>query len=976
MDFSLLKGHSAWTFAWRNSLGRCCAKILVVIITLAPAFLLAQPGDDDDDEDDADYPVANLTVNYDATGAAAAYFSAFGSHQGIGDVQAALENAFHCPAGTLVNPPPRADLPRYMKSRPENEQQQYLQRAQEMRANTLQGTCQASMMRTGFLLSADIPLAQFGSALQRDGFKQVWIQISHPKSRFSEHIPDSRFPQTPDDAGPRSVRSEFYTTVFYQIEFGKAAPSKIHIAFGLRKQDAIRAASLPAVFLLAPIFICIWMRRAAIRDASIDPIGAWFSYLRILVWSGNSLFIIWMIGQTIRKGLEELAAYYTSAHSAGAVTLSVAIIIVPPWITYLICILLSYSVYVKVRGEKWTFGEFVASNGLSLAAQFLPLMCFLAALGMLSVNDQASMVLFICVYASYKFCTWLKVKITGTHLQPLTTGELRDRVFEIAKKAAVELRQVFIMPAGKSQMANAFASRNRCVFFTDYLLMRLNKREVSAVAAHEVAHIQKRHSLWSGLAFVLLLISPQVLFGALSALEGFLRHSLAMRRAIDGPEAGSGFAAVIHFGNRALAFPELILILYVFALALFYLQSRYLEHAADAGAIQLSDDPEAVITSLLKLSRLNLTPVQWDRATGSMLTHPSTLRRVQRIAAIAQISNQRLDELLRQSRELERQPFADHPGESADRFTETSHRDPVVTAESAVQMLELKKWVLRFFYIAPPGLIAFAIHRHVLRPAAAASIVGGIASVMLMILISEWQSLWGRSNLRSKLFARLKSHGVEFEESSARVVNLNPHAGPRSYAVAFNWDSGVLVFAKNLLCYSGDQIQFALKPDQVLAVRLGPGIPEWLPEPRVYVDWQIESGAPIHTWNLAPKDPCSIFNIRRQIRDIHANLLSWKLEASNYPDAPDQFKDLAAPAIGEVTGNPIKSVVTFQRYLKVALFNQIFAIVVCLALRVPSAWYVCCLDLLMVTYSFSPFWFYKDREVTAERLQSPAYGSP
>jgi Zn-dependent protease with chaperone function len=947
---------------------------LLIIMAFAPTFLRAQA--DNDDDDDADVPFANLTVNYDARGAATVTFYAFELHQGITGVEAALEDAFHCPAGSLENPPPRPYLPKYLKSRPASEQQQYQKRADEMRANTLQGACQAAMTRTGFLLSTDIHLTVLDSVLERHGVKQVWVQITHPKSKFTEHIPEGRVPPVPDDADPRSVRSELYTTAFYRVEFGKDPPSTIHIAFGLRNRDAIRAAILPAVFLLTPVLICIWMRRAAIRDASIDPIGAWFSYMRVLIWSGNSLFIIWLLGQTVRKGLEDLTSYYTSAHNAAGVASSVAIFIVPPWITYLICILLSYRVYVQVRGEKWTFGEFIASNGLTLAAQFLPLMCFIAALQMLSINEQASMMLFIGVYVSYKVCIWLKVKITGTHLEPLTTGELRDRVFAIARKAVVEIRQVFIMPAGKSQMANAFASRSRYVFFTDYLLRRLNKREVSAVAAHEVAHIQKRHSFWSGISLVLLLLSPQILFGVLSALVGFLHHSLSLRRAVDGPDAGSGLATIVHFGNRVLAFPELILILYVIALALFFLQSRFFEHAADAGAVQLSDDPEAVITSLLKLGRLNLTPVQWDRATGSILTHPSTLRRVQKVAAIAQISSQRLDELLRESRELESQPLADDTDESVDRFAEERPRDPVVTVANAAQMLEFKKWVLRFFYIAPPGLIAFAVHSHFFHLPALAFVVGGVASLILMILISESQSLWERASLRSKLLARLTSQGIDVKESFTQVVDLNPHAGPRSYAVGFHWDTGMLLFARNLLCYSGDEIQFALRPDQVLAVRLGPGIPQWISEPRVYVDWQAEPGAPFQSWNLSPKDPCSILKIRRQVRDLYASLQRWKIEANNYPDAPAQLRELAAPTIGEVTGNPIKSIVTFQRYLKVALFNQILAIVVCMALRIPSAWYVCLLDLLMVTYSFSPFWFYKNREGSREVVPAPVYGSP
>jgi hypothetical protein len=61
-------------------------------------------------------------------------------------------------------------------------------------------------------------------------------------------------------------------------------------------------------------------------------------------------------------------------------------------------------------------------------------MCFLAAMGIISVNGQVSMALFIGAYATYTTCRWLNVKVSGTRLEPLTTGELRDHVFELAKK--------------------------------------------------------------------------------------------------------------------------------------------------------------------------------------------------------------------------------------------------------------------------------------------------------------------------------------------------------------------------------------------------------------------------------------------------------------------------------------------------------------------------------------------------------------
>jgi Zn-dependent protease with chaperone function len=952
----------------RGLTGRLCALVrfravfLLSIVAIFSIHLWAQPADDDDDEE-SDVSFARLAIRYDARGKADVTFYLFGDIQNWGTIQAELEQALHCPAGSLVNPPPNPTLPKYLKSRTAKEQAQYEKYAEQWRKSTLQGECSAAMTRKGLLLSTDIPLGSLMAELKRGGAQKLSVRVTYPKSKFSEQTPGTNQPWDADSQDrPHPVTTELYSNANYLLDVGVASSKEIHLAFGLRMRDAIRAAILPAVFLLSPILICLWMRRAAIRDAKTDPTGAWFSYFRVLMWCGNCLLLIWMLGHTIRQGLEVLASYYTAGSNGGAVAISVGILMLPPWIAFFICILLSYEVYVHVRGNTWTRGEFIANQFLAIASQLLPLMCFLAAMGMISVNGQVSMALFIGAYATYTTCRWLTVKVSGTCLEPLTTGELRDHVFELAKKAAVEVRQVFVMPSGKSQMANAFASRNHLVFFTDYLLNRLNKREVSAVAAHEITHIQKKHSTWKIAALVALLLSPQILSGILIAFVGSLRHSLQLRQATEGADSASGLASVVHFFDQVLAFPELILILYTFALVLYFLQSQYLEHVADTGAVQLTGDPEAVITSLLKLGRLNLSPVQWDQATGSLLTHPSTLKRVQRVARIGQVSPERFEHLLMDSMHRGPQPRADEGFESKEQFSGATLQNPVVTPISYSEELAFKKGVLRFLYIMPPALVVWTVVHYHVQHAIAAYILGGIASLVLHMFVAEWQETWGRNRLKRKFRARLEADGIAANDRNAELIALSPHAAPRVYALGYTWDKGYLFFAKDRLCYAGDQVRFALKPEQVLAVRFGPGLPGWFTEPRIAIDWQLDTMAPVQTWNMLPKEPCSLWHINRQFLDLHTKIERWKSQPAEFPDAPPCLSDLSAPAIGEVTSQALKSVVTFGRFVKVALFNQILAIAVCLTLEVPSLWYVCSMNLLALVYTFMPFWFYKDPE--------------
>jgi Zn-dependent protease with chaperone function len=941
---------------------RCCALLLLCILAASPLRLWAQDDDSEDDEDSGG-PYATLTVNYNARGSADVRFNSFNLVKDFETVEASLERALHCPAGSLVHPAPSSELPRFLKSRPLKEQQQYEKYLELSRQGSLTGQCPAAMTRTSLLLSTDIPLSPIAAVLQQAGVKKFTVLLTYPKSKYSEQTPATRQPWDPDSAdAPRTPRQEIYSQAYYVVDTGAAVPPQIHLAYGLRTRDAVRAAVLPTVFLLFPIAVCLWMRRAALRDAKTDPTAAWFSYFRVLSWCGNGLILVWMIGQTIRQGFEVIASSYTATQSFGAVMLQVAILILPPWLAFFVCTALSYKVYVQVRGDAWTRGEFIAIQTLTIASQFLPLAFFLAAVSMIAVNGQAAAALFAGIYVSYAGCRWLNSKLSGAQAEPLTTGDLRDRVFQLAKKAAVEVRQVFVVPAQKSRMANAFASGNRTVIFTDYLLSRMNKREVSAIAAHEIAHIQRKHPAWKMAAFIGLIFSSQILYGIFNALVGSLRHSLQLRQAAEGAAAATDLAAIVRIGDRILAFPELILVFFILGFFLYHLHSRYLEYVADAGAVQLTEDPEAMITALLKLSRLNLLPVQWDRATGSILTHPSTLKRVQHIATIGQVPPERLNQLLLDSSTTASPLAPDNVWSQEEQFLAVPSKNPVVTLRSFSSELNFKKWALRGSSLVPAACVAWAVAHYQTHHNIAAYILGGALSLTIYVAVGEWQATWFRARLKQKIVSRLAAEGIDIGASSAEIVKLSPHAAPRAYAMGFTWDTGCLIFANHRLCYVGDQIRFSLRPEQVLAVRLGQGVPCVFPEPRIYIDWQLDASTPVQTWNFLPQDPYKIWHSKLQSVEFEAKLQHWKAQPGSFADLPPALRDLAGPTVGEVTSQRLKAAITFGRFLKVLLFKLLLALIFCSVLKIPSLWFICLVELLATVYSFMAFWFFRDSQ--------------
>ena len=56
----------------------------------------------------------------------------------------------------------------------------------------------------------------------------------------------------------------------------------------------------------------------------------------------------------------------------------------------------------------------------------------------------------------------------------------------------VTLRKVFVVPAGKGHLTNAYGMSN-AIALTDSLGQHLNDRQMDFVVAHEVAHVKLKH---------------------------------------------------------------------------------------------------------------------------------------------------------------------------------------------------------------------------------------------------------------------------------------------------------------------------------------------------------------------------------------------------------------------------------------------------------------------------------------------------
>ncbi|RKQ71444.1 heat shock protein [Litorimonas taeanensis] len=193
----------------------------------------------------------------------------------------------------------------------------------------------------------------------------------------------------------------------------------------------------------------------------------------------------------------------------------------------------------------------------------------------------------------------------------------------------------------ETPVLNAYASgireKNYTVTLTRGLLNTLDDEELEAVIAHELSHIRNKDVRMMIIAVIFVGIFA---FVGESVVRGVFRTNLP--RSSNHRRSGGGNAgALILFALAIIAVTYLIAILIRFSL------SRKREFLADAGAIELTKNPDAMIRVLQKLSgnaELRNVPDEIREMAlhnprvglaGAFATHPPIEKRIEAIVKFA-----------------------------------------------------------------------------------------------------------------------------------------------------------------------------------------------------------------------------------------------------------------------------------------------------------------------------------------------------
>jgi Zn-dependent protease with chaperone function len=688
-------------------------------------------------------------------------------------------------------------------------------------------------------------------------------------------------------------------------------------------QDSLSVLGLLAVVPLLLVALTLWMRHHALRSAAIDPEAAWFSYARFMKLGTQAAWLV-SLGLLSLPLVETWVDAVAGPQPKGAAIgtqafIWVLIALLPMSVATIVCRTLSYPVFAQVHGSLWTRGEIFRQAFWTQAAFTIPALCLVAAFSaMRDENWRAAVFLALLGFAALFFGVRQVAAASGRTSESLSTGELRDRVFQLAAKAGVTLKSLYVISSAKSRTANAFAARGNIVMVTDYLLTRLTRREVDAIVAHELTHLKRQH--------------------------------IALRAVM--------FAAVFYISfGIALGWFHMrqIPLLVAVALLIFFLIARINERSADAGAVKITEDPEAMITGLVKATRLNKFPLRWSKLSEWLMTHPSTMRRAEAIARNAGIAPERLAEILQQGTSGD-----DHytlPPAIASKVFSTKYKRSQAAKRS---------WTFLAIMTATPAAILGIANAAGLDGVTflAAWVLSLVATFALYLVAMNYLSLSGNGPLEKQLRAKLKSENVIAHEDGGTFVSLAPDGVARLYDGSFSWDMGVLYVGAEKIVYVGEEARFALRRQEITEIQTVRGSPAWIPTRAVLIRWNDPSRNRTGALMLRPQAMRTLGQQSDAAGELAERLEKW---LDGWQSATDESpaEEFGTPVIGAVTSISPAQLARGRaatRSLRITGYIAAAAAVLCnLSFTWPlDGWFAVLATMILAVVQFVPYWRYRE----------------
>lgn len=362
-----------------------------------------------------------------------------------------------------------------------------------------------------------------------------------------------------------------------------------------------RALIQPTILLLVPIGLVLVFRYVSFRQAETDRPATWLAFSRLNRFIMASSVAVWW---AVCDWLHPLRPLYIETVDFWF----------PPIVALGVFLVLSYSTDATALGLRWTLADVIRQAWWRLVGFVVALLMIAAGFDAILRGAVSGIAWIVAAGIVARIGTVLFQRANGMILHEARSGELRNRSFAIARKMGIELRRVYLVPAGKGHLTNAYGGGG-VIGLTDNLGEYLTKRELDAVIAHELTHVKQKHTPKQSLLTVAIFAA---MIGVLFRLS-FV--ALPFRLGID------------------------VSVIFVPLLVRYFFLRRF-EYAADRGAVDFSEDPETLIRALVHIYRASEAPMECSRFTELFSTHPALARRAQAIAQGSRIDAGRVLDLL------------------------------------------------------------------------------------------------------------------------------------------------------------------------------------------------------------------------------------------------------------------------------------------------------------------------------------------
>jgi Zn-dependent protease with chaperone function len=707
-----------------------------------------------------------------------------------------------------------------------------------------------------------------------------------------------------------------------------------------------------------PVLGWAWLvrRRAARTNGDAAALAA--SYWRFHQLHLLATIVLWLIAFSLVDVGPFVAGWFPGETAGARLLRWTALYGLPPAIIVLLAQAIARPALTKLQSLGWLGVEIYRQSGALHLFPYAAALCVVCgtAAGAQSGNVYTTVALVFIGGAIYITYAWALRRMLDLTPNAISTGELRDRVAELAKRVRVAAPLVSLLPSGRSQLANAFAVPGRGVWLSESLLRNFSRREVDAIVAHELAHFRqfrrRRSPGQRGPAFwlfyvglvvagmVYLLSDPTFAFGTGRRPTDFSRW------------APLGFALVL-VGIRLTTSAS----------------KRKNEYEADLRAVEETGEPAALITALTRLHRLGGTPTDWSRLEEFYYSHPATSRRVTALARRGGLTRAEVAELVRDTDAV------------GDRYTvPATATDGSLLFSSAFRSSYMTRTSWTIYAIAVGLPVIAAVAAEVLAepglPQVAVLGAGIIATIVAYLWFVRVVRARAQARLRRGLREKLRSELGDPEAAGGTFVNFAPGDVPKLHESFGQWDIGYL-FVGDRLVFVGEQVRFALRPGQIMDLKPGAGLPGWTRRDHVYVTWREPTTDRAGTFRIWPGE-ISPAGYKTDVGQFEERLHAWRAGKAIGP-TPDAVASLGPPELGEVHGVRPKTIGNARLFSYSLAFFELLTAGVCVLLglsfdpeNLAGAWYVLAVVAFVFLINILPYWLAKEPEPPAVTAAPPA----